>query len=198
MTLLMGIKGVIFDMDETITAPYFDFVKIKEEAGIGDVDMLDYLRGATGAEYERVRAVLMRIEEAGVADAKLNRGARKLLTFLAKNRMPTALLTRNSRKSVDGVCRRLKVKFDITVSREDGPHKPAPEPIWEIARRWGVKPGEVLMVGDYKWDVLCAKNAGAPCALLIDGKGEPDWAKDADYIITRLTEVIEIIEGKRR
>jgi HAD superfamily hydrolase (TIGR01549 family) len=198
MTLLMGIKGVIFDMDGTITAPYFDFTTIKEAAGIGDVDMLDYLRAATGAEYERVRAVLMKFEEAGVAEAKLNRGARKLLAFLAKRKMPTALLTRNSRKSVEGVCRRLKVKFDITVTRDDGPHKPAPEPIWEIARRWGARPGEVLMVGDYKWDVECARNAGAPSALLIDGEEEPDWAKDADYIIRRLTEVIGIIEGKRR
>jgi len=194
----MKVKGVIFDMDGTITAPYFDFVKIKDEAKIGDMDMLDYLRAATGAEHERVRGVLMKFEEAGVADAKLNRGVRKLLTYLAKNRIPTALLTRNSRKSVDGVCRRLNVKFDITVTRDDGPHKPAPEPIWEIARRWGAKPGEVLMVGDYKWDVVCAKNAGAPCALLVDGDEKPDWAKDADYIITRLTEVIEIIEGKRR
>ena len=193
----MKVKGVIFDMDGTITAPYFDFVKIKEEAAIGDVDMLDFLRGATGAEYERVRGLMTKFEEAGVADAKLNRGARKLLTFLARNRMPTALLTRNSRKSVDGVCRRLRLKFDITVTRDDGPHKPAPEPIWEIARRWGAKPGEVLMVGDYKWDVLCAKNAGAPCALLTNGEGEPDWAKDADCIITKLSEVIEIIEGKR-
>ena len=194
----MKIRGVIFDMDGTITAPYFDFTKIKDAAAIGDVDMLEYLRGATGAEYERVHGVLMKFEEAGVAEAKLNRGARKLLTFLAKRKIPTALLTRNSRKSVDGVCRRLNVKFDITVTRDDGPHKPAPEPIWEIARRWGAKPGEVLMVGDYRWDVECAKNAGAPCALLIDGEGEPDWAKDADYVITRLTEVIEIIEGKRR
>jgi phosphoglycolate phosphatase-like HAD superfamily hydrolase len=45
--------------------------------------------------------------------------------------------------------------------------------------------------------VLCAKNAGAPCALLINGDGEPDWAKDADYIITKLSDVIEIIEGKK-
>ena len=197
MTLLMGVKGVIFDMDGTITAPYFDFLKIKEAAGIGDVDMLDYLRSATGAEYERVRGVLMKFEEAGVAEAKLNRGARKLLTFLARKKIPTALLTRNSRKSVDGVCQRLKLKFDITVTREDGPHKPAPEPVWEIARRWGAKPAEILVVGDYKWDVLCAKNAGAPCVLLTNGEGQPDWAKDADYVVTKLPEVIEIIEGKK-
>jgi len=190
----MAIRGVIFDMDGTITAPYFDFAKIKTEAGIGDVDMLEYLRSATGVEYERIHSVLTRFEEAGVADAKLNRGARTLLSFLARHKIQTALLTRNSRKSVDGVCRRLKLDFDITISREDGPHKPAPEPIWQIAKRWGLKRREVLMVGDYKWDVLCAKNAGIPCALLLNGDAPPDWAKHAKHHIRRLTDLIEIIK----
>ena len=190
----MTIKGVIFDMDGTITAPYFDFLKIKEAAGIGDVDMLDYLRSATGPERERVQAILMKFEEAGVANARLNRGARKLLTFLAGRKIPTALLTRNSRKSVDGVCRKLNLKFDITVTREDGPHKPAPEPILKIARRWGAKPGELLLVGDYKWDVECAENAGTPCALLINGGSDPDWVGKADFVVRRLTEIITIIE----
>ncbi len=193
----MGIKGVIFDMDGTITAPYFDFARIKVEAGIGDVDMLDYLRSATGAEYERVHAVLMKFEKAGVANAKLNRGVRTLLGFLAKRKIPTALLTRNSRRSVDGVCQKLNLRFDVTVTREDGPHKPSPEPIWGIARRWGAKPSQVLVVGDYKWDLVCARNAGAPCALLIDSDGEPEWAKDADFIITKLTEVVSIVAAKR-
>src|ERR1041384_1480077 len=169
----MALRGVIFDMDGTITAPYFDFAKIKDEAGIGDVDMLEYLRSATGAEYERIHAILMKFEEDGVAAARLNRGARKLLGVLANRAIPTALLTRNSRKSVDGVCAKLRLKFDVTVTREDGPHKPAPEPIWRIAKRWGLKPGELLMVGDYKWDVLCAKNAGIRCAVLINGDPMP-------------------------
>ncbi len=195
---LMKVKGVIFDMDGTITAPYFDFTTIKEEAGIGDVDMLDYLATATGAERARVTAVMTKFEDAGVAEAKLNHGARELLDELARREMPTALLTRNTRRSVDGVCRKLNLTFDITVTREDGPHKPAPEPIWEIARRWGAKPSEVLMVGDYKWDVLCAKNAGAPSAMLTNGEPVPDWATEATYIIATLAEVIEIIEGKKR
>jgi HAD superfamily hydrolase (TIGR01549 family) len=194
----MKIKGVIFDMDGTITAPYFDFTTIKDEAGIGDVDMLDYLATATGAEHARVQAVMTKFEDAGVAEAKLNHGARELLDELTRRKMPTALLTRNTRRSVDGVCRKLNLKFEITVTREDGPHKPAPEPIWEIARRWGAQAGEVLMVGDYKWDVLCAKNAGAPSAMLTNGEAVPDWAKDATYIIATLAEVIEIIEGKKR
>jgi HAD superfamily hydrolase (TIGR01549 family) len=189
----MAIRGVIFDMDGTITAPYFDFLKIRAEAGIGDVDMLDYLRYASGPEHARIHRILHRYEEAGVAEAKLNRGARTLLNFLARRKIPTALLTRNSRKSVEGVCQKLKLKFDITISREDGPHKPAPEPIWQIAKRWKLKRRELLMVGDYKWDVLCAKNAGIPCALLIDGDEEPDWVNGARYHIRRLTELVEII-----
>jgi HAD superfamily hydrolase (TIGR01549 family) len=190
----MAIRGVIFDMDGTITAPYFDFLRIKEEAGIGDVDMLDYLRYANRAEYARIHRILHRYEEAGVRDAKLNRGARTLLNFLARRKIPTALLTRNSRKSVDGICRKLKLKFDITISREDGAYKPAPEPIWHIAKQWKLARWEVLMVGDYKWDVLCAKNAGIPCALLIDGSELPDWAKDARYHVHRLTELTKIIQ----
>lgn len=190
----MAIRGVIFDMDGTITAPYFDFTNIKEQAGIGDVDMLDYLRSATGKEYERIHGLLMKFEEDGVAAAKLNRGARTLLATLAKRKIPTALLTRNSRKSVDGVCARLKLKFDVTITREDGPHKPAPEPIWGIAKRWGLKRSELLMVGDYKWDVLCATNAGIRCAVLINGGPMPDWAASAQFAVKRLTEVVDIID----
>ena len=192
----MTFRGVVFDMDGTITAPNLDFAGIKEEAGIGDVDMLDYLRAATGKEYERVYKILMRFEEGGVANAKLNSGARTLLRYLVQQKIPTALLTRNSRKSVEGVCHKLKLKFDITITREDGPHKPAPEPIWNILKQWKMFRQEVLMVGDYKWDVLCAKAAGIPCALLLNGDPLPDWSKDAKYHIRRLSEVIDVIEGK--
>jgi HAD superfamily hydrolase (TIGR01549 family) len=194
----MAICGIIFDMDGTITAPYFDFTKIREEAGIGDADMLDYLRYASRAEYDRIHSLLVRYEEAAVAGAKLNRGARTLLRYLAGQQIPTALLTRNSRRSVEGVCRKLKLKFDITISREDGPHKPAPEPIWRVANKWKLKRCEILMVGDYKWDVLCANNAGIPCALLLDGGELPEWAGDAEYHVRRLTEIIPIIEGKHQ
>lgn len=190
----MKIRGIIFDMDGTITEPYFDFTKIREEANIGDTDMLDYLRSATGVEYDRIHSILMKYEEAGVADARLNAGAREVLGELKKRGIPTALLTRNSRKSVDGVCRKLGLKFDITVTREDGPHKPAPEPIWNIAKQWGVSPAELLMVGDYKWDVMCADNPGIRCVLLTNGEGVPEWGANVAFTIHKLTELITIID----
>jgi HAD superfamily hydrolase (TIGR01549 family) len=194
---LMTIRGVIFDMDGTITEPVFDFAGMKAEAAVGDHDVLEYFLRATGAERERVHRVMRKYEDAAAAKAKLNRGARTVLNTLAKRRIPMALLTRNSRRSVDGVCRKLDLRFDIVITREDGPHKPAPDSILQIARRWDVTPREVLMVGDYKWDMQCAKNAGAPCVVLVNGGEIPDWAREADYIIKRLTGFIPIIEGKR-
>jgi HAD superfamily hydrolase (TIGR01549 family) len=190
----MAIRGIIFDMDGTITVPYFDFTKIRAEANIGDRDMLDYLREATGAEYERIHGILLKYEEAAISEAKLNTGAREVLDYLAEAGIPTALLTRNSRKSVEAVCRSLHLHFDITVTREDGPHKPAPEPIWNIAKRWGIDPKDVLMVGDYKWDVMCADNAGIRCALLTNGEGVPEWGRHVKFIIHTLPELITIID----
>lgn len=196
MTPHMAIRGIIFDMDGTITAPYFDFTKIRAEANIGDRDMLDYLREATGAEYDRIHGILLKYEEAAIHEARLNTGARELLDYLAKAGIPTALLTRNSRKSVDAVCRSLDLHFDITVTREDGPHKPAPEPIWNIAKQWGVAPSDLLMVGDYKWDVICADNAGIRCVLLTNGEGVPEWGRQVAFTIHKLTELIAIIDGE--
>ena len=100
----MKIRGVIFDMDD-ITEPFFDFVKIKQEAGIGDVDMLDYLAKASAPERARLQAIMTKFEDAGVVGAKLNQGARELLDDLARAGCRRPLLTRNTRRSVDGVCR---------------------------------------------------------------------------------------------
>jgi len=80
-------------------------------------------------------------------------------------------------------------------TREDGPHKPSPEPIWQMSRRWKLKHRELLMVGDYKWDVLCAQNAGIRSVVLLNGGPMPDWAREADYIVHRLSEVASIVKG---
>jgi phosphoglycolate phosphatase-like HAD superfamily hydrolase len=88
----------------------------------------------------------------------------------------------------------LKLQFDISISREDGPYKPSPEPIRRIARQWGATPDELLMVGDYKWDVLCGRNAGARSVALLDTGVTPDWSKDAEFVIHRLTELLAIID----
>lgn len=49
--------------------------------------------------------------------------------------------------------------------------KPAPEPLWEAARRLGLQPAQLLMVGDSDNDFWSAQAAGCPCALVQYGYG---------------------------
>lgn len=194
----MAIHGVIFDMDGTLTTMCFDFARIKAEAGVGDVDLLDYLDQVRGAEQARLMRIIVKYEEEAAARTKLNRGALAVLRGLRKRGLPTALLTRNSRRSVDLVCERLGLRFDMSLTREDAPHKPSPEPVRRVARCWKTTPRELLVVGDYKWDVLCARNAGARSALFVGRGPLPPWASDAEFVIRRLTEVLDIVDKERR
>ncbi len=60
--------------------------------------------------------------------------------------------------------------FDAVVSAEDTDvHKPDPYPALLCLQKLGLGAGEVLMVGDSKYDVLCGKNAGIETVLV-------DWS----------------------
>lgn len=195
-SMVTGIQGVIFDLDGTLTVPYLQFAAMKARANIGDVDLLEYLDAAEPDEKARLQSLLVAFEDDGVANAELNPGARETLAFLADRRIPVGLLTRNSRRSVDGICRKFQLAFDQVITREDAPYKPSPAPVHQIAREWDLPPAELLLVGDYKWDLLCARNAGTRSAVLINGqyKTTPDWATEADYLIRCLDEIPQIVD----
>ena len=55
----------------------------------------------------------------------------------------------------------------------------------------------MILTSQHYRDVLCADNAGIPCAVLLNGTGQPEWARTARYRLQRLTEIIAILEGKR-
>lgn len=57
--------------------------------------------------------------------------------------------------------------FDCIITANDtDAHKPDPEPCLMCLNRLGIEPHEALYVGDSKFDVLCARNAGVPMALV--------------------------------
>jgi HAD superfamily hydrolase (TIGR01549 family) len=197
----VNFRGVIFDMDGTITEPFFDFHAIEVELGIFGVDLVDHMASVSKAERDRIRRVLRKHEDHAAENAPIRAGAAELLTELKRRKVPTALLTRNTRRSIEILCRRLRLKFNITLSREDGRHfKPKPEPVWFICRRWKISPADVLLVGDYKYDIECGKAAGCKTALVVDAKKIPDWGRDADYFVRHLLELRPILglDAERR
>ena len=76
-----------------------------------------------------------------------------MLRWLDDNGVKIALVTRNSRRSLDRVMRRHALPFDVMVTRDDCVYKPNPEPLLLACRRLEVAPADAWMVGDGSHDV---------------------------------------------
>ena len=69
--------------------------------------------------------------------------------------------------------------------------------VLEICRQLAVQPAETLLVGDYLFDLLCAKAAGACAVLLKNHEKAGEFAPHADFIIEKIEEILQIIEDKK-
>src|SRR5689334_12399618 len=93
-------RAILFDMDGTLTEPMLDFPKIKAEMGIGARPILEALAEMSPHLRAQAEAVLLRHEDHAAENSTLNPGCRELLDHLTGHSIPTALITRNSRRSV--------------------------------------------------------------------------------------------------
>ena len=96
-------------------------------------------------------------------------------------------------------------KFDISdlidaiVSAEDTTiHKPDPTPCLLCLEKLGIRPEEALMVGDSKFDILCARNAGVESCLVswtitVDDELREELAPE--YYITEASQLLDIVEN---
>jgi len=189
----VGVKGVVFDMDGTLTDSPLDFDLIRSECGVpAGQPILEYLRGAPEAERGRILGILDSHERRAAAACTLREGAREVLGELARRGVRTALLTRNSAESVRTVLGRFGLEFDCWLSREHCQPKPSPQPVLAIAERLGVAPAELLVVGDYVFDVEAGRAAGSRTALLSTGKLRRA-VPQADVVIETLWELLDVL-----
>lgn len=186
------LRGIIFDMDGTITKPNVDFAAIEREIGAKVGFIIDYAEKSSPEERTRALSILERHEAQAAEESELNEGVLEMLEFLSKKKLKKAILTRNSRKSVDTVLRKHNLHFEYIVSREDAKPKPAPDPIFLLSKQMDIHTDHLLMVGDYKYDIMCGKAAGTRTVLLryeeyVETEVTPDFE------ITSIREVIEIV-----
>jgi len=195
----MPIKAVIFDLDGTITQPYFDFDAIRQEMGLprDSGPILESMEKMTVRQRRRVEDILLRHEQKAVAESKLNPGTRQTLRALRKAGIRIGVLTRNKRGNALAVARKHNLKFDAVVGREEGPAKPDSFGVLQLCREFGVEPGQTLVVGDYLFDLLCAKSAGAVAVLLTNHNQADDFAEYADFCIEKISRIIQIVDDSR-
>jgi len=194
----MPIKAVIFDLDGTITQPYFDFDAIREEIGLArdSGPLLESMEKMNPQLRRKAETILFIHEQKAVIESKLNAGTEQTLSALRAAGIHIGILTRNKRGNAYAIAQKHNLKFDAVIGREDGPVKPDAFGVIELCRQFGVKPQETLLVGDYLFDLLCAKAAGAVAVLLANHSQAGDFAKHADFSIENIGGILEIIANK--
>jgi HAD superfamily hydrolase (TIGR01549 family) len=179
-------RAVLFDMDGTLTEPMLDFPKIKAEMGIGDRPILEALAALTGPARAAAEAALLRHEEHAAEHSTLNPGCRELLAWLHEHRIATALITRNSRISMETVLRRHTLSLDVLVTRQDPPYKPDPHPLKIACEKLRIAPADAWMVGDGWYDVQAGLAAQIKTVWLSHGKPRPfphePWREARDLL----------------
>ncbi len=193
------IKTVIFDLDGTITEPFFDFDAIRREIGISDntISILDAFEQMSSEDRRVAEAILKKHENTAVSESTLNKGTEKTLDALRQSSINIGILTRNTKDNTAKVAEKHNLKFDAIVDRNDGPVKPDAFGVLKLCRIFSTRPDETLVVGDYLYDLLCAKAAGAFAVLMKTHKNSDKFESHADYVISTLDEILEIIENKQ-
>ena len=215
----MHIKAVIFDLDGTITQPFFDFDAIRLEMGYPPDagPILELMEKMTPRQREEAERILHAHEEKAVAESTLNPGAEETLEELRRRGIRIGILTRNKRQNAFSVAEKHGLKFDAVVGRDDGPVKPDAFGVLHLCEQFAIMPQESLVVGDYLFDLLCARAAGAiPVLLLVSAKAQikpkkqtgrravagknhhkaDEFAQYADFVIENITDILKIIDGR--
>ena len=195
----MSIKAVIFDLDGTITEPFFDFDAIREEMGLSGDSGPVWEAMEEMSEQQRYKAerILDFHEKRAVAESRLNAGAKETLDWLREAGIGIGVLTRNRRSNALAVAERHCLKFDAVVGREEGPVKPDAFGVLQICRHFDVLPSETMVVGDYLFDLLCAKAADAIAVLLTNHERAEEFSGHADFCIERIDQILQIIEDRK-
>lgn len=195
----MSVKAVIFDLDGTITQPYFDFDAIREEMGLdkNSGPVLESMQKMTPQQRQRAEQILRYHEGRAVIESKLNPGARQTLSALRRAGVGIGILTRNRRSNAEAIAVKHRLKFDAIVDRDDGPVKPDAFGVLRLCEQFGVKPQQTLVVGDYLFDLLSAKAAGAAAVLLANHERAGEFARHADFTIQNIRQVLQIVRDKK-
>jgi HAD superfamily hydrolase (TIGR01549 family) len=191
------IRGVVFDLDGTLVDSRLDFDAMRREMELPPNEpILESLAKLGSAHAARCHDILHRHELAGAERAVVLPGVRELVAALHSRAIRQAIATRNSRRITETTLSKLGLPFDLVLTRDDGPVKPDAWPVREAARRWNVSTAEIVVVGDYRFDVECGRAAGSRTVLLTHPDNPRTYAnaEQADLVLRSLEEHAALLD----
>ena len=195
------IKAVLFDFDGTLTRPEsLDLSIIKKKIGCPkDNLILEFIDSLPTADQRtKARQDLDQFELEAAAVSEPNPGAEDLILYLRSKNLKIGVISRNSRESIERSLQNFKrvseSDFDIIISRDEPIEpKPSGDGIKLAAKQLAVGVQQVLIVGDYIWDIIAGERAGAMTAFLDNNTVPESKRVKSDFTITELAELKEIV-----
>jgi len=181
---LSDVRNWVFDMDGTLTVAVHDFAAIRQALGIpSEDDILTHLAALPAAEAAAKHAWLLEHERDLAMASTAASGAVELVRELAGRGCRLGILTRNARELAHVTLEAIGLADCFAVEhilgRDEAQPKPSPDGLLKIAQAWEVAPSELVMVGDYRFDLDCGRAAGAR-TVLVNIPDNP-WPELADW-----------------
>ena len=192
--MLDHLSGIIFDLDGTLVDSRLDFAGMRRETGCpeqrGLLEHMDTL--ADPAARQEAEAVIHRYEMQGARAASWMPGAENLLKRLSNSSMPVGIVTRNSRSAAQMTLAKLGAPTLDLVTRECAAPKPDPEGLLQLAARWGLDPGDLAYVGDFRYDLEAAQRAKMTSVLYLQDNNQ-DYAELADVVFSHFDVLADLL-----
>lgn len=190
-------KNWIFDLDGTLTLAVHDFKAIKEALEIPfEADILEHLEALPREESVKLHHKLDCIERDLSQKTAPASGAIELLSMLSQDGCRLGILTRNTHEIA-----RLTLKFtgldeyfpepSYIIGRNEAAPKPDPQGALHLAELWGASPEDIVVTGDYLYDLLCGRSIGA-ATVHVDPAGQFRWSEFSDLRVSSLLELAEM------
>lgn len=128
-------------------------------------------------------------------------GVRELMDELRASGCKIGIATSRTRNSLTKYMKELGIEdcVDEIISVEDvTKHKPDPESVTALLDKFGGLPNEAIMIGDTKFDIGCAQNAGVDSVLVgwshyVDEESMAADGYEPTYRITEPAKLMDLI-----
>lgn len=177
-------SAFLFDWDGVIADTQLDFTPIRERYYGGRRAMLlEEASALAPDDREALMDDLRSLELEGAKNAVPVPGAQELLNRLEAQNIPFAIISRNCTESIVTAAEKIGVKLPEFVWSRDNSEwiKPDPRSLTHAASALGVPIHETVFIGDFIYDLQCARRAGVRSVLV--QRNEPEWSAwtDASY-----------------